>query len=762
MKCYYLGALYILIVTFVLVDVLDAFQQEQAGIPRQTSFWIPKVEGNVDVDAVLDEPLWRQAVLVNANVEVRPGENITAPVRTEALLAYDETNIYVGFRCFDPEPDKIRAHLTDRDNLGNDDWVLILFDTFNDQRRSYDFMCNPYGIQCDLIEASSGGGGDAWDAIWYSAGRITEFGYVVEMVIPLRSLNFQHTAGEQTWSFDVVRSYPRNVRHHIGAFPRDRNNNCYLCQAPKLIGFEGVVPGRNIEISPTVSAGYAQERDELDDGGFGAMKESGNRQDVGVTASWNVTSNVNLIATINPDFSQVEADAAQMDINTQFPLYYSEKRPFFLEGSDFYNAGGLVHTRTLAEPEWGVKLTGKSGRNTIGMFTVKDRVTPLVFSGSEGADNTTLEQGSQGSILRYKRDLFKSSTVGLLLTDREGHDYFNRVVSVDSDLRFTSKDRLGFQAGLTSTQYPDATASEFDEKFGQFNGQGFECSYNRDTENYFAYGFFREIDPDFRTDIGFITQTGYRYSEIGGEYRWRAEGDHWFNYIGIYASKDNRRDYNNNPLHQVYSGRFQYNGPMQSYFMVYGELGNDYYEGDKYRANYLNFWTEMKPAANTHIGVGARIGDRIDYTNNRPGNGFSIYPEIQQKIGDRLTLELGHSYQQLNVDVGRLFTANVSNGKIKFQFNRRFFCQAILQHVYYQRNVENYIEEEQEDTDPETRSFFTQVLFSYEINPRTVFFLGYSDNYHNPGGKINGAANWENLMQTNRAVFAKIGYAWQL
>jgi len=170
----------------------------------------------------------------------------------------------------------------------------------------------------------------------------------------------------------------------------------------------------------------------------------------------------------------------------------------------------------------------------------------------------------------------------------------------------------------------------------------------------------------------------------------------------------------------------------------------------------------MKPAANTYIGVGARIGDRIDYTNERPGDGFSIYPEIQQKIGDRLTVEVGHNYQQLNVDAGRLFTANVSNGKIKFQFSRRFFCQAILQHVNYKRNVENYSEEEQENTDPESRSFFTQILFSYEINPRTVFYLGYSDNYRNPSEEANSNANWEDLVQTNRAIFAKIGYAWQL
>jgi len=288
---------------------------------------IPRVNSHIKVDAVLDEDVWQKAVVVEANIEVRPAENVPAPVNTEALMAYDETNLYVAFRCYDPEPEKIRAHLCDRDNIRNDDWILILFDTFNDQRRSYDFMCNPYGIQSDIIETSDNSD-NSWDAIWYSDGRITDFGYVVEMAIPFSSLSFQHAEGDQIWSFDVVRSYPRNVRHHIGAFPRDRNNNCYLCQAPKLVGFAGVEPGKNIEIDHTFSAGYSQEREELDDGGYGPMKESSQRYDPGVSANWSVTPNMTLSATINPDFSQVEADAAQMDINRKFPLYYSEKRLF--------------------------------------------------------------------------------------------------------------------------------------------------------------------------------------------------------------------------------------------------------------------------------------------------------------------------------------------------------------------------------------------------------------------------------------------------
>jgi len=693
-------------------------------IPAEKQIYrIPRVNSHIKVDAVLDEKFWQEAVVIEANIEVRPAENVPASVNTEALMAYDETNLYVAFRCYDPEPEKIRAHLCDRDNIGNDDWILILFDTFNDQRRSYDFMCNPYGIQSDFIE-TNGGNGSSWDAIWYSDGRITDFGYVVEMAIPFSSLSFQHAEGDQVWSFDVVRSYPRNVRHHIGAFPRDRNNNCYLCQAPKLIGFAGVEPGKNIEIDPTFSAGYSQEREELDDGGYGSMKESSQRYDPGVSANWNVTPNMTLSATINPDFSQVEADAAQMDINRKFPLYYSEKRPFFTEGADMYNAYWFVHTRTLADPDWGIKLTGKSGRNTIGFFTVSDTFTPLNFPEAESCDNTTLSLQSQGTLFRYKRDIFESSTVGMLFTDREGTDYYNRLAVLDAELRPTKTDIFNIMVSGSTTRYPSEVADEFDQKTGGFEGGAYYLEYFHNTENYYVGINHRALDPGLRSDIGYTTQVDYRRNQVGGEYRWRSDGDNWYNYISINGGHMYLTDYDNNPLE--------------------------------------NTFFSLTPNSSTSLNIWAVIGDQIDYTNNRPGSKFAIGPSIEQKIGDRLKLKFEHRYENLKVDVGRLYTANVSNARVEYQFTKRCFLRLILQHVQYNRVVSHYIEEEREDVDPETRKVFSQALFSYKINPRTVFFLGYSDNYQNRNEEFNGRIRDDNLIQENRAIFTKIGYAWQM
>ncbi|MBA7575567.1 hypothetical protein ES708_17397 [subsurface metagenome] len=578
------------------------------------------------------------------------------------------------------------------------------------------------------------------------------------MAIPFSSFSFPNGGGEHIWSFDVVRNYPRTVRHHIGAFPRDRNNNCYMCQAPKLIGFEGATPGKDLEIAPTFSAGYSEERENETSG---PMKKKDSSANPGITAKWSITSNMMLSATLNPDFSQVEADAAQMDINTRFPLYYSEKRPFFLEGADMFSThANLVHTRTLAEPDWGIKLTGREGKHTMGFFTVRDNVTPLMFPGSEGADNTTLSMQSTGTVLRYKYDLGESSNIGVVMTDREGTDYHNRVAGIDGSLNISQKDQINFMVIGTNTSYSDYIVKEFDQPGSDFGGAAYGAGYNRDTENYHFDGSYIELTPDFRTDIGFQTRTGYKESKVGGEYRWRQGPGHWYTSISIQGRHNWRGDFNGNPLYNAFQSRLNYNGPLQSYMGLNSEYGHNWYEGVKYRSNYVNLSSGFNPTGSSRVYLNINTGDQIDYTNKRAGKTFSINPGFNQNIGRHLYVSANHRYQRLTVDPGPLFDANVSNFRVKYQFTRRAFLRVNLQYVDYDRNTENYIEEERDDVDANSTSLFSQMLFSYEINPQTVFYLGYSDNYRNRNYIDQRGRFDDSLTQTNRAFFTKIGYAW--
>ncbi|MFC1540830.1 DUF5916 domain-containing protein [Candidatus Latescibacterota bacterium] len=755
----FLKILFLMTTFFLMTAAQDVLPQESiVAKAGDIPYRVPLVDTPVKVDAVLDEDVWKKAVHVDANIEVWPGNNIPSPVKTEALIAYDMENIYVAIIADDPDPSKIRARISDRDNLSSDDWVVFLIDTFNEQKRSYDFFCNPLGIQADQIETTNGGG--EYDAIWDSAGRITDKGYIVEMTIPFSSIQFQNTDGDQIWSFDIVRSYPRTVRHHIGAFPRDRNNNCYLCQAPRLIGFAGVKPGKSLELDPTFSARLTQERRDVTSGSF---KEKDRALDPGVTARWSVTPNMMLSTTLNPDFSQVEADAAQMDINTKFPLYYSEKRPFFVEGSEIFRGGfNLVHTRTLAEPDWGMKLTGKEGKHTIGFFTARDRVTPLVFPGAEGGDNTTLSLQSTGTVLRYKHDVGESSYIGTTVTDREGDEYHNRVASIDAELKFTPKDNLRFQAVGTNTAYSQDVTDEFDQPDGEFGGSAFGVNYNHSTKEYFVFAEYDKVDSDFRTDMGFMTQAGYDEIEIGGQYRWEQGPDHWYTRIGIFAKHGLRRDSAGNMLKKEYVTSINYNGPLQSYIELYGNFGESRYDGNEYRADNFGFYGGLMPTGSTNFNLQMNAGDQIDYDNSRQGKNFTFSPRIEQKIGRYFTVSVDHRYQQMNVESKRLYDANVSNARFTYNFSRRAFIRVNLQNVDYSRNLGYYLEENREDFDANTRKVFSQILFSYKINPQTVFFLGYSDNYRNRDYTDDRGRYDNDLTQTNRTIFTKIGYAWML
>ena len=709
---------------------------------------VPRVNSTINVDAHLDEAFWNEAVKIDANIEVGPGENIEAPVKTEMLMAYNETHIFVAFKAYDPDPDQIRARYCDRDNVWDDDWVLILFDTFNDQRRTYDFCCNPLGIQADMIETPIGGGSE-WDAIWDSDGRITTEGYIVEMAIPFSSLSFPGGEENQIWGFDAIRSYPRSVRHHIGTWPRDRNNNCYMCQSEKLIGFAGASPGKNIEFDPTFNVLRSQQREDETSGPFIDKEE---KYEFGLTGKWGITPNMTFSGTLNPDFSNIEADILQLDINNQFALYYPEKRTFFLESSDFFTTPfDAIHTRTMADPVWGVKLSGKEGNHSVGFFSVQDDITNFLIPETEGSDSESLDKKNHGTALRYKVDVHKSSNLGVLISDREGEDYHNRMAGIDGDIKFTQKNRFMFQALQSRTLYPDSIVINYDQPEKEFIGNAYHAHYSHSSRDYYFYGTHRQVDDEFRADLGFMSQTGFIYNKIGGQYRWRNDPGHWYNWLSINASYDYKRDIQNHLIHRVVSAGFNYEGPMQSHASLYGEFGSNRYNEKKFKNIFwINGCAGVRPSSMLFAHLSWRYGDQIDYANTQLGTRYQLHPSIELLLGLHIRLELNHTWETLDVDTGRLYTANVSRFKFTYQFTKRMFLRAVLQYVDYDRKTSLYVDK----VDPETQGLFSQFLFSYKINPQTVFFLGYSDNYYGDQDV--------DFTQTDKTIFAKLGYAFTM
>ncbi len=262
-------------------------QKQTKPLSKAKHFTIKPATSAIKIDGFLNEQAWSEATLIKLPYEWMPGDNIPALVDTDCLVTFDKNFLYIGFRCYDPNPSQIRAHLMDRDatdTLIQDDHVVILIDPFNDERRGFQFRVNPLGVQADANFSEMEGYEDfSWDAIWKSAGEITDWGYSVEIAIPFNQLRFPRTSGVQTWGFSAERSYPRSVRHRLISHKRRRNIACILCQMNKVSGFQGISPGYNLEFDPTLTSVRTDRREQFPPGSMEAGKI---KPEPGLTARW--------------------------------------------------------------------------------------------------------------------------------------------------------------------------------------------------------------------------------------------------------------------------------------------------------------------------------------------------------------------------------------------------------------------------------------------------------------------------------------------
>ncbi|MFC2171760.1 DUF5916 domain-containing protein [Acidobacteriota bacterium] len=735
-----------LLITLVLSSVLP-------GLPifacaaHDAPMTVPMTDHKVRIDGTLDDSAWDSALVIPLNVEVNPGENIEPPVKTDVLVTYASDCVYFAFRAFDPKPAQIIATLADRDSIWADDWVMVVLDTFNDERRSLNFGVSASGVQTEFIEYEEGSD-TSWDAIWNSAARIHDWGYAVEMEIPYTALRFQRTEGEQTWGFDAVRFYPRLHRHQMGLFPRDRNNNCYLCQAMKIKGFAGASPGKNLEIAPTLTAVRTDTKPDMPHGRFVAQKED---LDAGLTARWGLTPNLTLHGTINPDFSQVEADARQLDINQPFALFFPEKRPFFTEGSDFYIMRfTAVYTRTLRDPSWGIKLSGKEGANTIGAFLVRDDVTNLIFPGSQSSLSTSMPIDSMATVVRYKRDIGNKYTLGALITDREGEDYFNRLAGFDGYFRFSKKDSARLTVMGSSTRYPLDIAKEFNQKEDAFSDLSYELRFDHNTRNLYLYAGYRSMGEDFRADLGFVPQVDYKTFYTGGIYNWIGGPDRWFTRISLKNAYQQFHDQAGGLIDRNNYVELTYEGPWDAHSYFQPKVSREAYNGELFD---LTSWTVhhcMNPIGGMHVWANVDWGDRIDYANTRLGDRVRVTPGIMYSFLTHWSIDFSYLLEKMHVNDEPLYTAQISQGTFYYHINTKLFVRSIIQYVSYDYNPNNYTFE----IEPEQTQLFTQFLFSYKLNPQTVLFFGYSDDAY-------GTQDFD-LTRQDRTFFIKLGYAWQL
>jgi hypothetical protein len=498
------------------------------AVERVKPITVARLDKAPIIDGKLDDEVWKTATRLTGFVQTQPGDNVAPSHPTELFLGYDSRNLYIAFHAHD-NPAAVRATVAKRDAIFADDNVEIILDTFNDQRRAYVLAFNPLGIQADGIRTdgaeATGSGPEDYnlDIVMESKGSLVEDGYVVEIAIPFKSLRYSAGKGK-LWGFHAFRTIKRLDNENDSWMPISRDKSGLLNQEGHLTGLVGISSERTLEVIPTLtvsegglriptlSSAAVSNNPTLEDPGRFLNKPA--RVEPGVTVKFSLTPNVTLDFAANPDFAQIEADAPVLTANQRFPIFFAEKRPFFLEGADIFKTPlQVVHTRTIVDPDYAAKLSGKQGRNSFGILLASDNA-PGNFTDEEKNDPDTLatiagliDKNAYITIARFKRDIGKESNLGAIATTYDFAGNHNRVGGVDGQFRIDPQTIFTFQV-LGTESRASFYEPESDETVYR-GGEALGYYWNLDkTGRNFGYNFQGQgRTRDYRSNVGFVRRT---------------------------------------------------------------------------------------------------------------------------------------------------------------------------------------------------------------------------------------------------------------
>lgn len=725
---------------------------------------IPKLKKAPELEDFLSmgprNGLAEKMACVTGFTQEAPYDGQPATQKTKVYLGYTDSHLYVVFVAFDSEPDKIRAHMSRRENVFNDDIIEIMLDTFDDQRRAYAFIANPFGIQWDAIWTEGKGFDSSFDTVWDSRGTLTDTGYVVWMAIPFHSIRFP-SKDKQTWGLILNRTIPRINENDF--WPRVSSRiEGRLNQAARMTGIHGITAGRNMQMIPY--AVFRSFRALEDSDYYGPRWVSKAAEfDAGVDAKFVFRDSLVFDVAANPDFSQVEADSPQVTVNQRFEVYFPEKRPFFLENAGYFETPiNLVFTRRIADPSFGLRLTGKAGPYAIGAMFMDDQSPGKIAAPDDRAFGSRAWYG----IFRVNRDIFDQSSIGVIYTNRKHLDGYNRVGGIDGRFKLTANWVASFQAVASSTRTIDGDT---------LAGPAYEAHIARQGRSFEYSASYHDYSAGFVSEPGFIRRTDYRNVENWAQYRFRPESGILISWgPEIYVSES--WDHENTRLDWDFS-------PAISWELV-GEtrFGFDYHNGHErlrpedfdalsvnrdYSTHNRNVFFNSRYFEYLSFNASYNWGTGINYI---PPEGFApiLADRTSSNIG--LTIQPGTSLRIDNTylfsrlksrqDGSAIFNNHIFRSRWNWQFTPEMSMRIILQ---YNTTLAN-----PDLTDlSTTKSINADLLFTYMLNPGTALFVGYNHNgqnlnlLHTPDGD-ELIRTRDGFINDSRQFFVKISYLFRL
>ncbi len=690
---------------------------------------------------------------------IGPGRRAGAPAteQTDVYVAYDSRHIYVGIHARYSDPKLIRANRAQRDQIGRDDTVSILFDPFRDQQRAYVFSVNGYGVQGDSLLSGGGGrggggpgggggmmggggggmmggggggsggpGDSSWNALFSSAGMLVADGWTAELAIPFKSLRYPaQQDNTHQWGFQIQRDIESKNESIVWA-PVLRGTASFLGQMGTLEGLRGLSTSRNLELMPTFTA----VRTETLNTGSGAVTRE-QQPDAGINVKYGLTSNLTLDFALNPDFSQIESDRQQIQVNQRFPLFYSEQRPFFLEGQEIFSVGGpatFIHTRTIVDPKVGAKFSGKTGRTTLGVLVANDEAPGQVSD----PDDPAYGQTARFVIGRARYDVYSESSIGAIVTDREFLDRYSRVGGLDGRFRIGPTHRLNVLAVFSDHKDAAGVRRTGHIYHVSFSREGRGLGYSMSTSG---------IDPDFRTDVGFVRRTDVRSTSGEASYRWYPAGRRivtWgprlsygrtYDYAGVLHDADLSGGVNVQFARNI-SLNASYNRDMERY------LGVDF------RKTRVSISGHVNASRTFTFGAYYNAGDQIRYVADPfLGSSASLNANVSLRLFSRLGSQMSFNTSQFFMPTGEeLYSVRIFRASTTLQVTDRLTVRNIIEHNAYDGTLG------------------ANILATYRVNAGTVLFVGYDDRYRQEDRINHALFPTTDLRRTNRAFFLKLQY----
>jgi hypothetical protein len=762
---------------------------------------VPKMATAITVDGRLDEEAWKDAAVFKDFYQTSPGDNIAPSKPTEVLMMYDEKHLYVAFKCWD-EKDKIRATLAKRDNVFGEDNVRMWLDTYNDQRRAYILGFNPFGIQQDGIYTEGRGPDFSVDIVMESKGVIEDWGWVVEVKIPFKSLRYSAGKGKM-WGFNAARNIDRFNDEFNQWLPDNRQISGFLIKHGKITGLDEIKYERTLEIVPSITLSETGRRFAALDPITGRFVNQPIRHDIGVNLKYSISPNVTLDAAINPDFAEIEADAPVVTANQRFPIFFQEKRPFFLEGADIFQTPLAIYdSRSIIDPDFAAKITGKIGKNTFGFMVASDNA-PGNFSEDESADPANrefLDRNALFGVFRVKRDFGKENHIGFFGTYRSFTEQKNFLGSLDARVKLNPKLTAQFQVVGTSSRrcfFENDFEPTLDPDQAQRNreicgtGRTSLNPLNNGTYNEYrtgsALGYYTNFDyytdrhgwyfeaggrtKDFRADAGFTRRTDTNFAFAMNRWSTKSEPKasiikiDWRQYTGV--------DYD-------WSGRLQswrlgtnVRMALQRTMFLFMETGMSHerlyeeefglkrmptrigrFSGDPTRSAWQqSIYAELGQTLNKQIYYYAWFNYRrnaFDFffpagnaqINPGPGQTWDSEAYIEYKPINPLRASVSYRKSRLvrNDNRVRTFDADLVSVRSTYQFTRFMFSRLRLD---YNSLNDNYA---------------GQLLFGWTPSPGKAFYVGYNDNFNYNGvNPFTGGVD-QGFERNSRTFFVRVSY----